>query len=142
MNYNEFKKKKIKEEKTSRNINQKKEITLYETRSSESKLINRLVHDHEKLEQILLLRQRHLESALQCWRSRGFEAAINEASRANDNAVLVELIDAINHSPSLWSLTICASVLPHIELLIAHKNEDFTEVYNFILLLIFRFTMH
>lgn len=82
----------------------------------------------DKLEMIINQRRVVLEDVLHCWRTRGSEAAVTEASRSNDISVLVELIDAFNHMPSVWNLTLCAAILPHIEPLFANKQEDYVEV--------------
>lgn len=78
----------------------------------------------------MLIDQRRamLEDVLRCWRSRGSEAAITEATHCNDIAVLVELIDAFNQIPAIWNLTLCTAILPHIETLFADKHEDSIEV--------------
>ncbi|EJD74431.1 hypothetical protein LOAG_18252 [Loa loa] len=81
-----------------------------------------------KFEMIMNQRRMVLEDVLRCWRTRGCEAAIMEAARSNDIAVLVELIDAFNHMPAVWNLTLCTAILPHIEPLFANKHEDYVEV--------------
>ncbi|KAK6106323.1 con80 domain of Katanin family protein [Brugia pahangi] len=81
-----------------------------------------------KLEIIISQRRVVLEDVLRCWRTRGCEAAITEAARSNDIAVLVELIDAFNHIPAVWNLTLCTAILPYIEPLFANKQEDCVEV--------------
>ncbi|VDP24715.1 unnamed protein product [Onchocerca flexuosa] len=65
----------------------------------------------------MIINQRRavLEDVLHCWRTRGSEAAVTEAARSSDIAVLVELIDAFNHTPAVWNLTLCAAILPQIE---------------------------
>ncbi|CAG9529878.1 unnamed protein product [Cercopithifilaria johnstoni] len=82
----------------------------------------------DKLEMIINQRRVVLEDVLRCWRTRGSEAAVTEAARSNDIAVLVELVDAFNHMPGVWNLTLCAAILPHIEPLFANKHEDYVEV--------------
>lgn len=64
----------------------------------------------------------------QCWKSRGLEAAISEATRTGDTIALVELLDALSQTPTAWNLSLCASVLPHIEVLLTRKNDDCIEV--------------
>uniref|UniRef100_A0AAF5Q0M1 Katanin_con80 domain-containing protein n=1 Tax=Wuchereria bancrofti TaxID=6293 RepID=A0AAF5Q0M1_WUCBA len=81
-----------------------------------------------KLEIIISQRRVVLEDVLRCWRTRGCEAAVTEAARSSDIAVLVELIDAFNHIPAVWNLTLCTAILPCIEPLFANKQEDYVEV--------------
>lgn len=78
----------------------------------------------------MIINQRRivLEDVLRCWRARGSEVAVTEAARSNDIAVLVELIDAFNHMPTVWNLTLCTAILPHIEPLFSNKHEDYVEV--------------
>lgn len=62
------------------------------------------------------------------WRTRGIEAAVAEAGRSSGNAVMVELVNAFNQTPAVWTLTLCATVLPYIETLLASKDEGIVEV--------------
>ncbi|VDK62310.1 unnamed protein product [Onchocerca ochengi] len=96
--------------------------------SSEPYSLENIITGLEKLEMIINQRRVVLEDVLHCWRTRGSEAAITEAARSSDIAVLVELIDAFNHTPAVWNLTLCAAILPQIEPLFANKNDDYVEV--------------
>ncbi|VDK44440.1 unnamed protein product [Gongylonema pulchrum] len=93
-----------------------------------------MLKDLSTLEVFLNQRRNALDNVLHCWRTRGAEAAVGEAARSGDLAVLVELVDAFNHAPSVWNLTLCTVILPHIEPLLGANNEDYVEVsYGYIL---------
>lgn len=96
--------------------------------SREQYSLDDIIAGLNKLEIIINQRRMMLEDVLRCWRTRGPEAAVIEAVRSNDIAVLVELIDAFNHMPAVWNLTLCAAILPHIEPLFSNKHEDYVEV--------------
>ncbi|KAL3998414.1 con80 domain of Katanin family protein [Acanthocheilonema viteae] len=96
--------------------------------SSELYSLDDVIAGLDKLEMIINQRRMVLEDVLRCWRTRGSEAAVTEAARSNDIAVLVELIDAFNHMPAVWNLTLCVAILPYIEPLFANKHEDYVEV--------------
>ncbi|VDK73788.1 unnamed protein product [Litomosoides sigmodontis] len=96
--------------------------------SSEPYKLDDVIAGLDKLEMVINQRRVVLEDVLHCWRTRGSEAAVTEATRSSDISVLVELIDAFNHMPSVWNLTLCAAILPHIEPLFANKHEDYVEV--------------
>ncbi|OZC12660.1 hypothetical protein X798_00291 [Onchocerca flexuosa] len=95
---------------------------------SEPYSLENIITGLDKLEMIINQRRAVLEDVLHCWRTRGSEAAVTEAARSSDIAVLVELIDAFNHTPAVWNLTLCAAILPQIEPLFANKNDDYVEV--------------
>ncbi|VDM95482.1 unnamed protein product [Thelazia callipaeda] len=99
-----------------------------ESPSKELCSLNDTVAGLDKFEMIISQRRTMLENVLHCWRTRGSDAAITEAGRSSDPSVLVELIDAFNHMPTAWNLTLCTTLLPHIEPLIANKHEDYVEV--------------
>uniref|UniRef100_A0A915PIB8 Katanin p80 subunit C-terminal domain-containing protein n=1 Tax=Setaria digitata TaxID=48799 RepID=A0A915PIB8_9BILA len=96
--------------------------------SNESYSLDDVITGLNKLEVMISQRRLVLEDVLRCWRTRGSEAAVTEAVRSDDRAVLVELIDALNHMPAAWNLTLCTAILPHIEPLVSNKHEDFVEV--------------
>lgn len=91
-------------------------------------LLGDISQEHAKLLPLLEQRKNFLGSLLQCWRTRGTEAAIQEAGRFGDTSVLFELITALNHSPAVWNLSLCSAVLPHINSLVASKHENYVEV--------------
>uniref|UniRef100_A0A0R3RPI0 WD_REPEATS_REGION domain-containing protein n=1 Tax=Elaeophora elaphi TaxID=1147741 RepID=A0A0R3RPI0_9BILA len=96
--------------------------------ANESYSLGDVIAGLDRLEMIINQRRVVLEDVLRCWRTRGSEAAVTEAARSSDIVVLVELIDAFNHMPTVWNLTLCTAILPHIEPLFANKHEDYVEV--------------
>ncbi|VDK44373.1 unnamed protein product [Anisakis simplex] len=95
----------------------------------ENWLLNEINEEHGNVEMVLAQRRISLDTLRQCWRQRGLDAALSEASHLGELALIAELLAAINHSStSTWNLSLCCAVLPHVSVLVASKHEYYVEV--------------
>ncbi|KHN76638.1 Katanin p80 WD40 repeat-containing subunit B1 [Toxocara canis] len=96
--------------------------------NDENWLLEEISNGHTNVEMALTQRRLSLDALRQCWRTRGVDAALAEAARIGETALLAELLAALNHSPTTWNLSLCCAVLSHIGVLVASKHEHFVEV--------------
>uniref|UniRef100_A0A9J2PCD3 Katanin p80 subunit C-terminal domain-containing protein n=3 Tax=Ascaris TaxID=6251 RepID=A0A9J2PCD3_ASCLU len=94
----------------------------------ENSLLEEISKGHANVEMVLTQRRASLDSLRQCWRTRGIDAALAEAARFGEAALVGELLAALNHSPTTWNLSMCCAVLAHIGVLVASKHEHYVEI--------------
>lgn len=95
---------------------------------SENEIISSLTRNHEMVLTILKIRQRNLQIVYSLWHNQDLKCAIEGAVSMNDQAVLVDVLSAINKRPSLWNLDICVVLLPAIHNLLHSKYEMYMSV--------------
>uniref|UniRef100_A0A0N5AHU8 WD_REPEATS_REGION domain-containing protein n=1 Tax=Syphacia muris TaxID=451379 RepID=A0A0N5AHU8_9BILA len=95
---------------------------------SEDSLLEEIVQGHSNVMIALEHRKTSFDILRQCWRSKGIENALSEAAKIGDPSLLVEFLSLINHSPSLWNLSLCCVILAHLDSLVSSKNEGYVEV--------------
>uniref|UniRef100_A0A914RZ94 Katanin p80 subunit C-terminal domain-containing protein n=1 Tax=Parascaris equorum TaxID=6256 RepID=A0A914RZ94_PAREQ len=94
----------------------------------ENAVLEEISKGHANVEVVLAQRRASLDSLRQCWRTRGIDAALTEAARFGEAALVGELLAALNHSPTTWNLSMCCAVLAHIGVLVASKHEHYVEI--------------
>lgn len=95
---------------------------------SESEVISSLNRNHEMVLTILKIRQRNLEIIYSLWHNQDLKCALEGAVSMNDQAVLIDVLSAINKRPSLWSLDVCVVLLPAIHNLLHSKYEMYMSI--------------
>lgn len=95
---------------------------------SENEIISSLTRNHEMVLTILKIRQRNLQIVYSLWHNQDLKCALEGAVTMNDQAVLVDVLTAINKRPSLWNLDICVVLLPAIHNLLHSKYEMYMSV--------------
>lgn len=95
---------------------------------SETEVISSLNQNHEMVLTILKIRQRNLEIIYSLWHNQDLKCALEGAVSMNDQAVLIDVLSAINKRPSLWSLDVCVVLLPAIHNLLHSKYEMYMSV--------------
>lgn len=95
---------------------------------SEEEVISSLTRNHEMVLTILKIRQRNLEIIYSLWHNQDLKCAIEGAVSMNDQAVLIDVLLAINKRPSLWNLDICVVLLPAIYDILHSKYEMYMAV--------------
>ncbi len=95
---------------------------------SENEVISSLTRNHEMVLTILKIRQRNLEIIYSLWHNQDLKCALEGAISMNDQAVLVDVLSAINKRPSLWNLDVCVVLLPAIYNLLHSKYEMYMSV--------------
>lgn len=95
---------------------------------SENEIITSLTRNHEMVLTILKIRQRNLQIVYSLWHNQDLKCALEGAVSMNDQAVLVDVLSAINKRPSLWNLDICVVLLPAIHNLLHSKYEMYMTV--------------
>lgn len=98
------------------------------TNVSEDEIVSSLTRNHEMVLTILKIRQRNLEIIYSLWHNQDLKCAIEGAVSMNDQAVLIDVLLAINKRPSLWNLDICVVLLPAIYDLLHSKYEMYMAV--------------
>lgn len=97
---------------------------------SEDTLIEEILQGHSNVELILEQRRASFDNLRQCWRNKGLESAVVEVAKIGDPSLHVELLSVLNHTPSLWNLSVCCSILANLDSLVASKHESYVEVYK------------
>lgn len=95
---------------------------------SETEVISSLARNHEMVLTILKIRQRNLEIIYSLWHNQDLKCALEGAVSMNDQAVLIDVLSAINKRPALWSLDVCVVLLPAICNLLHSKYEMYMSV--------------
>ncbi|XKL61615.1 hypothetical protein PGB90_001448 [Kerria lacca] len=95
---------------------------------SENEVITSLARNHEMILTILKIRQRNLEIIYSLWHNQDLKCALEGAVSMNDQAVLIDILSAINKRPSLWNLDVCVVLLPAIHNLLHSKYEMYMSV--------------
>jgi katanin p80 WD40 repeat-containing subunit B1 len=95
---------------------------------SEDEILASLSRDHEMALTIMKIRQRNLEIVYSLWHNQDLKCALESAVSMNDQAVLIDVLTAINKRPNLWNLDVCVVLLPALYNLLHSKYEMYMTV--------------
>jgi len=96
--------------------------------SSDENILESLSKDHKSIMNILKERQRNFNVIETLLINKNFKSALGAAISMNDEVILSDLLTVITERPNLWSLEVCALLLPSISSLIQSSNEPFISV--------------
>ncbi|XP_065354053.1 katanin p80 WD40 repeat-containing subunit B1 isoform X2 [Cloeon dipterum] len=92
---------------------------------SEAEGISNLLREHDQMTTVLRSRTRNLQIVFQTLANKDIKAAVDCAIAIQDLSLMVDLLSVITLRPQLWSLDLCALVLPTIGTLLQSKYETY-----------------
>ncbi|XP_059473946.1 katanin p80 WD40 repeat-containing subunit B1 isoform X2 [Neocloeon triangulifer] len=92
---------------------------------SEAEGISNLLREHDQMTTVLRSRSQNLQIVFQTLANKDLKAAVDCAIAIQDLSLMVDLLSVISLRPQLWSLDLCALVLPTIGTLLQSKYETY-----------------
>ncbi|KAI4872978.1 hypothetical protein NFI96_023666 [Prochilodus magdalenae] len=82
---------------------------------------------HETMCVMLTSRYKNLNTVRAVWTGGDIKTSLDSAVSMNDLSIVVDILNIVNHKPSLWKLDTCTSILPQIEELLQSKYESYVQ---------------
>ncbi|XP_069112641.1 katanin p80 WD40 repeat-containing subunit B1-like [Argopecten irradians] len=91
----------------------------------EDTVLTAVLKGHSAMSQVMSSRSKNIQIVRAMWTSGNTKTAVDSAISMNDLAVLVDLFNVLNLKSGLWSLDLCATLLPHIKDLLKSKYDSY-----------------
>uniref|UniRef100_A0A3Q2XWI1 Katanin p80 WD40 repeat-containing subunit B1 n=1 Tax=Hippocampus comes TaxID=109280 RepID=A0A3Q2XWI1_HIPCM len=96
-------------------------------RLPEDDVLTHIQNGHATMRVMLSNRRKNLQTVRDAWARHGIKSALDAAVAMNDLSIVVDVVNIINMQPSLWTLDVCATSLPHIDTLLQSKYESYMQ---------------
>jgi len=94
--------------------------------ASEHEALSSISTGHSAMGSVLANRHRNLQIIRALWSGGDVKTAVDSAVSMQDQAVLVDILNILLLRSSLWTLSLSATLLPHLHQLLLSKYEAYT----------------
>ncbi|XP_068594774.1 katanin p80 WD40 repeat-containing subunit B1 isoform X2 [Brachionichthys hirsutus] len=94
---------------------------------SDDEILSQIGTGHETMCVMLSTRHKNLEAVRDLWFRAGIRSALDAAVSMDDLSIVVDVLNIMNVSPSLWRLDLCPTILPQTEKLLQSKYETYMQ---------------
>ncbi|CAH1780535.1 unnamed protein product [Owenia fusiformis] len=94
---------------------------------SEIDALNLIGRGHDSMMAVMSSRQRNLQIVRALWTGGNIKTAVDSAIGMNDQAVVVDVLNILCAKSNLWSLDMCALLLPQLKDLLGSKYENYVQ---------------
>ncbi|XP_021342965.1 katanin p80 WD40 repeat-containing subunit B1-like isoform X2 [Mizuhopecten yessoensis] len=92
---------------------------------NEEEVLSAVLKGHGAMAQVMSGRSKNIQIVRAMWTSGNTKTAVDSAISMNDQAVLVDLLNVLNLKSGLWSLELCATLLPLVKDLLQSKYDSY-----------------
>ncbi|XP_042695448.1 katanin p80 WD40 repeat-containing subunit B1 isoform X2 [Centrocercus urophasianus] len=98
-----------------------------QTELVDEEIMSQIRKGHKTVCMVLTSRHKNLDTVRAVWSTSDFKSSVDSAVATNDLSVVVDLLNIVNQTASLWKLDLCTVVLPQIEKLLQSKYESYVQ---------------
>uniref|UniRef100_A0A8C2TJ49 Katanin p80 WD40 repeat-containing subunit B1 n=1 Tax=Coturnix japonica TaxID=93934 RepID=A0A8C2TJ49_COTJA len=93
----------------------------------DEEIMSQIRKGHKTVCMVLTSRHKNLDTVRAVWSTSDIKNSVDSAVATNDLSVVVDLLNIVNQTASLWKLDLCTVVLPQIEKLLQSKYESYVQ---------------
>uniref|UniRef100_A0A8V0ZRB6 Katanin p80 WD40 repeat-containing subunit B1 n=1 Tax=Gallus gallus TaxID=9031 RepID=A0A8V0ZRB6_CHICK len=94
---------------------------------TDEEIMSQIRKGHKTVCMVLTSRHKNLDTVRAVWSTSDMKNSVDAAVATNDLSVVVDLLNIVNQTASLWKLDLCTVVLPQIEKLLQSKYESYVQ---------------
>uniref|UniRef100_A0A669QY44 Katanin p80 WD40 repeat-containing subunit B1 n=1 Tax=Phasianus colchicus TaxID=9054 RepID=A0A669QY44_PHACC len=98
-----------------------------QTELVDEEIMSQIRKGHKTVCMVLTSRHKNLDTVRAVWSTSDIKNSVDSAVATNDLSVVVDLLNIVNQTASLWKLDLCTVVLPQIEKLLQSKYESYVQ---------------